>query len=97
MKECQNIEFKETWSDDYLKWICGFANAQGGKLYIGVDDSENIVGVKNARKLLEDMFHKVVPFHKTILRFIKVMTEMLYPCTHCAFNYLMIQKHRRVK
>ena len=64
---------------------------------LGVDDSENIVGVKNARKLLEDMFHKVVPFHKTILRFIKVMTEMLYPCTNCAFNYLMIQKHRRVK
>ncbi len=49
MKEGQNIEFKETWSDDYLKWICGFANAQGGKLYIGVDDSENIVGIKNAR------------------------------------------------
>ena len=48
MKECLNIEFKETWSDDYLKLICGFANAQGGKLYIGVDDSENIVGVKNA-------------------------------------------------
>ena len=60
MKECQNIEFKETWSDDYLKWICGFANAQGGKLYIGVDDSENIVGVKNARKLLEDIPNKIV-------------------------------------
>ena len=40
MKECQNIEWKETWSDEYLKWICGFANAQGGKLYIGVDASE---------------------------------------------------------
>ena len=60
MKECQNIEFKETWSDDYLKWICGFANAQGGKLYIGVDDSENIVGVKNAKKLLEDIPNKIV-------------------------------------
>ena len=48
MEECQDIEFKETWSNDYLKWICGFANAQGGKLYIGADDSENIVGVKNA-------------------------------------------------
>ena len=60
MKECPNIEFKETWSDDYLKWICGFANAQGGKLYIGVDDSENIVGVKNARKLLEDIPNKIV-------------------------------------
>ena len=38
-KECQNIEWKETWSDEYHKWICGFVNAQGGKLYIGIDDS----------------------------------------------------------
>ena len=37
-----------------------FANAQGGKLYIGVDDSENIVGVKNAKKLLEDIPNKIV-------------------------------------
>lgn len=51
MKECQNIEWKETWSDDYLKWLCGFANAQGGKLYIGV---------KNAKKLLEDIPNKIV-------------------------------------
>ena len=28
--ESQNIEFKESWRDEYLKWICGFANAQGG-------------------------------------------------------------------
>ena len=45
MKECQNIEWKESWSDEYLQWICGFANAQGGKLYIGVNDSEKVVGV----------------------------------------------------
>jgi len=29
-KESQNIEWKHAWHDDYLKWICGFANAQGG-------------------------------------------------------------------
>jgi len=29
MSEDQNIEFKESWRDEYLKWICGFANAQG--------------------------------------------------------------------
>lgn len=29
--ENQNIEYKESWRDEYLKWICGFANAQGGK------------------------------------------------------------------
>lgn len=27
MSERQNIEWKRTWHDDYLKWICGFANA----------------------------------------------------------------------
>ena len=30
MSESQNIEWKETWWDEYLKWVCGFANAQGG-------------------------------------------------------------------
>ena len=29
MAECQNIEYKESWRDEYLKWLCGFANAQG--------------------------------------------------------------------
>lgn len=28
MPEQQNIEYKSSWHDDYLKWICGFANAQ---------------------------------------------------------------------
>jgi ATP-dependent DNA helicase RecG len=28
-KECQNVEYKRSWKDEYLKWICGFANAQG--------------------------------------------------------------------
>jgi len=25
--ESQNIEFKTSWKDEYLKWICGFADA----------------------------------------------------------------------
>jgi len=29
--ESETVEFKESWRDEYLKWICGFANAQGGK------------------------------------------------------------------
>jgi ATP-dependent DNA helicase RecG len=27
MTENQNIEWKENWQDEYIKWICGFANA----------------------------------------------------------------------
>lgn len=55
----QKLRLK-SWHDEYLKWICGFANAQGGKLIIGVDDSGNAVGVANAKKLLEDIPNKVV-------------------------------------
>lgn len=59
MNENQNIEWKESWRDEYLKWICGFANATGGKIYIGVDDRGQVVGVTDARKLLEDIPNKV--------------------------------------
>jgi ATP-dependent DNA helicase RecG len=59
MPENQNIEWKESWRDEYLKWICGFANADGGKIIIGKDDKGNIVGVKNPKKLLEDIPNKV--------------------------------------
>ena len=59
MSESQNIEYKESWRDEYLKWICGFANAQGGKLYIGIDDKGKVVGVKNVKKLMEDIPNKI--------------------------------------
>jgi len=58
-QENQDIEFKESWRDEYIKWICGFANAKGGKIYIGVDDSSHVVGIDNAKKLLEDIPNKV--------------------------------------
>ncbi len=47
--ETQNIECKQTWKDEYLKWICGFANAQGGAIFIGIDDNGNVCGVKDAK------------------------------------------------
>ncbi len=57
--ESQNIEWKQSWNDDYLKWICGFANAQGGRIYIGKDNGGKTVGLHNARKLLEDLPNKI--------------------------------------
>ena len=32
MPEQQNIEYKQSWHDDYLKWVCGFANAHGDRI-----------------------------------------------------------------
>ena len=58
-KESQNIEWKEAWRDEYIRWVCGFANAQGGKLIIGKNDKGVILGVANAKKLLEDIPNKI--------------------------------------
>ena len=30
MEETHNVEYKRQWRDEWLQWICGFANAQGG-------------------------------------------------------------------
>ena len=58
--EKQNIEYKQSWKDEYLKWICGFANAEGGKLYIGKDDKGMPTGkLNNIKKLMEDIPNKV--------------------------------------
>jgi ATP-dependent DNA helicase RecG len=59
MPEQQNIEYKQNWHDDYLKWVCGFANAQGGVIYIGKDDNGKVVGITDYKKLLEDLPNKI--------------------------------------
>ena len=61
-KECQNVEFKTSWNDKYLEWICGFANAQGAVMYFGVNDDHEVVGLKNTKKLLEDIPNKIVNY-----------------------------------
>lgn len=52
--ETQNVEWKRSWRDEHLKWICGFANAQGGVLEIG-----KVVGVEGVLRLLEEIPGKV--------------------------------------
>ena len=59
MKESQHIEWKRSWRDEYIKWLCGFANADGGVLVIGKDDTGKVVGVSNAKKLGEAIPTKV--------------------------------------
>jgi ATP-dependent DNA helicase RecG len=59
MPEQQNIEFKQSWHDDYLKWVCGFANANGGVIYIGKDDNSNVVDVSDYKKLMDDIPNKI--------------------------------------
>jgi ATP-dependent DNA helicase RecG len=59
MPEQQNIEYKQSWHDDYLKWVCGFANAQGGVIFIGKDDNGKVVGISDYKKLMDEIPNKV--------------------------------------
>ena len=59
MNENQNIEWKSSWRDEYLKWVCAFANEQGDNLFIGKDDTGKVVHLSNFKKLLEDIPAKI--------------------------------------
>jgi len=59
MPEQQNIEYKQNWHDDYLKWVCGFANAQGGRIYIGKDDAGNVAGLEDYKELMDEIPNKI--------------------------------------
>ena len=51
--ENQDTEFKQSWQDEYLKWICAFANTKGGTIYIGVHDKGEVLGLSDFHKLSE--------------------------------------------
>jgi ATP-dependent DNA helicase RecG len=57
--EHQHVEWKQSWRDEYLKWVCAFANAEGGTLVIGRNDRGEAVGVADAARLLEEIPNKV--------------------------------------
>ena len=59
MKESQHTEWKGSWRDDHLRWVCGFANAEGGVLEIGRNDDGHVVGIPDAARLLEELPNKI--------------------------------------
>lgn len=50
---------KRIWKDEYLKTICAFANSEGGILYIGISDNSQVVGLDDAKTLLEALPNKI--------------------------------------
>lgn len=86
--ESQNIEFKLTWRDEYLKWIPQQRDAYGGTIFIGKDDTGSVVDLKDAKKLLDEIPNKVrdilgilvdVNLHQTNQgKFIEILVEQ-YP------------------
>lgn len=51
--ENEYTELKQELTKDIKKEIIAFANTNGGKIYIGVDDNGNAVGLKNIKEDIE--------------------------------------------
>jgi ATP-dependent DNA helicase RecG len=66
--ESQKIELKSVWKDEYLRQICGFSNADGGTMYIGVNDQGKVIGVENVKRLLEELPNKAANLMGVILQ-----------------------------
>ena len=97
--ESQNVEYKRIWRDDYLRWICGYANAEGGTIWLGIEDDKTVFGIENTQKLMEDIPNKirdtmgivadVALLHKEgkdVIR-IKVKKSVLPVCYHGEYHY----------
>ena len=99
-EENQTVEYKESWHEKYLAWICGYANAHGGTIYFGIEDkTKKPVGVKNANKLMEDIPNSIRNTMgivadvallrkngKDVIR-VKVKKSMFPVCYHGEYHY----------
>ena len=54
--ESGQLEFKEVVRKDAIgKTICGFLNNKGGQLLIGISDSKEVKGVKDAENIAKEL------------------------------------------
>lgn len=51
-QEGLNLEYKRDYVDDVKKTVVAFANTAGGKIYIGIDDNGDIVGVQDTDDIM---------------------------------------------
>ena len=77
-QESQTVEWKWTWQDDYLKWLCGYANTDGGVLNIGVNDDGYVVGIEETKKMLESLPSKINDVCERIADFSVILKRNYY-------------------
>ncbi len=57
--EGQSIEFKRTFQKEVIASIVAFANAKGGKVFVGVDDNGDLIGVSLNKETLQDWINQI--------------------------------------
>lgn len=57
--ESETVEFKKSFNDESLETVGAFANARGGFLLLGIQDSGKICGFQIGKKTLEDIANRI--------------------------------------
>jgi len=57
--ENQTTEFKTTFQKEVIESVVAFANAQGGKVFVGVNDNGEIVGVELKQETLQNWINQI--------------------------------------
>jgi ATP-dependent DNA helicase RecG len=82
IKETQHIEFKPNFNEDVIETLVAFANAKGGKVFIGIDDKG--IPVKNfiiGKESIQNWINEVKT--KTQLQIIPDWEIVNYESTEC--------------
>ena len=53
--ESNKIEFKSKFTDQVVREIVSFINAEGGKIYIGVEDNGHVIGATKIDEMLRNI------------------------------------------
>jgi len=53
--ESETIELKREFTKDIIKEIIAFLNTKGGKIYIGIDDQGDVIGVSDIDKVINQL------------------------------------------
>lgn len=63
--ENYEVEFKQKLNSALVRDVCAFANTVGGKIFVGISDEGNLVGVKESKKPfaqeISDMMQSLTP------------------------------------
>ena len=58
-QESETVELKQDFSENIRKEIIAFANSRGGKIYIGVLDNGEVIGVPSADQMIQRIANTV--------------------------------------
>ena len=78
MKLTENLttEFKRIYTEDIKKTVVAFANTNGGKIFIGIEDDGNVIGIDDVDEtMLKRRMPFVIPSNRMSLCFQTVLLK----------------------